>query len=240
MTYPSIVRRAALLAASCSLMQHAGVALAAQPDDAAPLAGTRPAMSALTPQPDAATTASPDAARAPRDTSADAQGNVAELMRMIRDDKLSELRTTYNGSYGASLFFYPDEMTYYVALFQDKHFWRVIKSSDTERAEAIYGGFVQQTVQLADVEIRRTQLQAQKAYIQSVIAMSEDRAQRLQADLNVARAQQAKVNDYQRQTQGEAVLLSAEKAKAQAQLRLLQNEVSQLQKQTEIGLPVQK
>jgi hypothetical protein len=83
-------------------------------------------------------------------------------------------------------------------------------------------------------------LQAQKAYIQSVIALSEDRAQRLQADLNVARAQQAKVNDYQRQTQGEAVVLSAEKAKAQAHLRLLQNEVSQLQKQTEIGLPVQK
>ncbi|SDQ76770.1 Protein of unknown function [Paraburkholderia fungorum] len=240
MTYPSIVRRAALLATSCALLQHAGLVLAMQTDETAPLAGTRPAMSALTPQPDAATTALSNATASTPDAAADAQGNVAELMRMIHDEKLSELRTTYNGSYGASLFFYPDDMAYYVALFQDKHFWRVIKTGDAERAEAIYSGFAKQTVQLADIEIRRTQLQAQKAYIQDVIALSEDRAKRLQADLNVARAQQAKVDDYQRQTQGEAAVLSAEKAKAQAQLRQVQSEVSQLQRQTESGLPIQK
>ena len=171
------------------------------------------------------------------DTSGDAQGNVAELMQMIHDSQLTELRTTYNGSYGASLFFYPQEMTYYVALFQDKHFWRVIKSQDDVRAEAVYTGFVQQTAQLAEVEIRRTQLQAQKAFIQDVIALSEDRAKRLQADLDVARTQQAKVNDYQRQTQNEAVALRVEKEKAQAQLREVQNQVLQLQRQNESGLP---
>jgi hypothetical protein len=239
MTYPPIVRRAALLTASCALLQHAGFVLAMQTDEAAPLAGTRPAISALTPQPDAAAAVSGAALGSP-DMAPDAQGNVAELMRMIQGEKLSELRTTYNGSYGASLFFYPDEMAYYVALFQDKHFWRVIKSGDAERAEAIYTGFVQQTAQLAAVEIRRAQLQAQKARIQDVIALSEDRAKRLQADLNVARTQQARVNDYQRQTQSEAAVLSAEKERAQAQLRQVQSEVTQLQRQTEFGLPIQK
>lgn len=172
--------------------------------------------------------------------SGDAQGNVAELMQMIQDTKLSELRTTYNGSYGASLFFYPREMTYYVALFQDKHFWRVIKSADAGRAEAIYAGFVQQTAQLAEVEIHRTQLQAQKAYIEDTIALSEDRAKRLQADLEVARTQQAKVNDYQRQTLNEAAALREEKERAQAQLRQVQGQVMQLQRQTEMGLAGQK
>ncbi|HZZ03907.1 DUF2968 domain-containing protein [Paraburkholderia sp.] len=238
MKYPSIVRRAMLLAASCALLQHGGFVLAAQGGEAAPLVGTRPAMNTLTPQPVAAALRS--AASSTPVTAGDAQGNVAELMQMIHDAKLSELRTTYNGSYGASLFFYPQEMTYYVALFQDKHFWRVIKSEDVGRAEAVYAGFVQQTAQLADVEIRRTQLQAQKAYIEDIIALSEDRAKRLQADLDVARTQQAKVNDYQRQTQGEAVALHAEKEKAQAQLRQVQGEVMQLQRQTEFGLPTQK
>lgn len=238
MKYPLIVRRTMLLAASCVLLQHGGFVLAAQSGEAAPLVGTRPAMNTLTPQPVAAALRSA-AASAPG-TASDAQGNVAELMQMIHDAKLSELRTTYNGSYGASLFFYPQEMTYYVALFQDKHFWRVIKSEDVGRAEAVYAGFVQQTAQLADVEIRRTQLQAQKAYIEDIIALSEDRAKRLQADLDVARTQQAKVNDYQRQTQGEAVALHAEKEKAQAQLRQVQGEVMQLQRQTEFGLPTQK
>ncbi|RAS38107.1 DUF2968 domain-containing protein [Paraburkholderia bryophila] len=242
MKYPLTVWRAMLLATSCVLLQQSGFVLAAQDGEAAPVAGTRPAMNAMTAQPVgnapgvaalgiSATTAMP---------AAESQGNVAELMQMIHDTKLNELRTTYNGSYGASLFFYPQEMTYYVALFQDKHFWRVIKSEDAARAELIYAQFVQQTAQLAEVEIRRTQLLAQKAYIEDIIALSEDRAKRLQADLTVARAQQAKVNDYQRQTQSEAAALRLEKEKAQAQLRQVQGEVLQLQRQTESGLPLQK
>ncbi|MDE1183560.1 DUF2968 domain-containing protein [Paraburkholderia sp.] len=235
MKYPLSLQRALLLATTCILVQQSGHALAQDSADSAPMVGTRPAMSALTPQP--VTAALRDQTGAPN---AETQGTVAELMQMIRDGKLSELRTTYNGSYGASLFFYAQDMTYYVALFQDKHFWRVIKTQDSGRADALYANFVQQTAQLADVEIRRTQLQAQKAYIQDVIALSEDRARRLQADLDVARAQQARVNEYQRQTQDEAVALRAEKEKAQAQLRQLQNEVMQLQRQTESGLPASK
>jgi hypothetical protein len=227
-----------LLATSCALLQHGGFVLAAQSDEAAPVVGTRPAMNTLTPQPVADALRS--AASSTSATAGEVQGNVAELMQMIHDARLSELRTTYNGSYGASLFFYPQEMTYYVALFQDKHFWRVIRSEDVGRAEAIYADFVQQTAQLADVEIRRTQLQAQKAYIENIIALSEDRARRLQADLDVARTQQAKVNDYQRQTQGEAAALNAEKERVQAQLRQVQGEVMQLQRQTEFGLPTRK
>jgi hypothetical protein len=243
MKYLLAVRRAMLLATTCALLQHGGLALAAEgtgSTDSAPVVGTRPAMNTLTPQPVAAAlqasaTSAPGVA-----AGGDAQGNVAELMQMIHDLQLTELRTTYNGSYGASLFFHPQEMTYYVALFQDKHFWRVIKSADDARAEAVYAGFVQQTAQLAEVEIRRTQLQAQKAFIEDVIALSEDRAKRLQADLDVARTQQARVNDYQRQTQNEAVALRAEKERAQAQLRQVQNEVQQLQRQSESGLPVSR
>ena len=245
MKYPLIMRRAMLLVVSCALSQHAGFVLAAQSAEAALIAGMRPAITDLTPQPNdtglSQATALPGApADTPdaQDTASNAQGNVAELMQLIHDAKLSELRTTYNGSYGASLFFYPQEVTYYVALFQNKHFWRVIKLENVDRAEAIYAGFAQQTAQLADVEIRRTQLQAQKAYIEDIIAMSQDRAKRLQADLDVARTQQAKVDDYQRQTQGEAVTLNAEKEKARAQLRQVQSEVMQLQRQTEYGLPL--
>jgi RecA/RadA recombinase len=243
MKYLLTVRRAMLLATTSALLQHGGLVLAGEgagSSASTPVVGTRPAMNTLTPQPVAAAlqaASGSSGAGGVGDTSGDAQGNVAELMQMIRDSQLTELRTTYNGSYGASLFFYPQEMTYYVALFQDKHFWRVIKSQDDVRAEAVYAGFVQQTAQLSEVEIRRTQLQAQKAFIEDVIALSEDRAKRLQADLDVARTQQARVNDYQRQTQTEAVALRAEKEKAQAQLRELQNQVLQLQRQTESGLP---
>jgi len=237
MTYLPIVRRAALLATACALLQHAGLALATQTDEAAPVAGTRPAISALTAQPDAVSAALSGTPASTPEVTADAQGNVAELMRMIHDEKLSELRTTYNGSYGASLFFYPDDMAYYVALFQDKHFWRVIKSGDAERAQAIYTGFVQQTVQLSDVEIRRTQLEAQKAFTQRMIALSQDRASRLQADLDIARQQQTIVESQQQQSRAETTALAQQKSAAQDQLRATQRQVRELQRQLESGLP---
>src|ERR1044072_1857566 len=117
----------------------------------------------------------------PDEAKQSAAGNVAELQQMIRGSDVSELRTTYNGSYGASLLFYGKEMTYYVALFQQKNFWRVIKTQDATRADMIYKDFVRQTLQLSDVEIRRTQLEAQKAFTDRMIALSQDRANRLQA-----------------------------------------------------------
>ncbi|VWC44592.1 DUF2968 domain-containing protein [Burkholderia lata] len=200
-------------------------------DATAPAAGTRPAVTSL--RGDAA--ASGAAA-----TDASAQGNVAELTRMLHDGRIVEMRTTYNGSYGASLMFDPREMTYYVALFQDKHLWRVIRSQEKSRAEMVYANFVQQTVQLADIEIRRTELEAQKAFLERVIALQANRAQQLQADLSVARSQQAEVAQRQRSAQEQAQALQVEKRAAQMQLRDLQEQVRQLEKQTETGLPAHK
>jgi hypothetical protein len=217
MNHSLLLQRAGLLAmAGVSL--HVGITLAQERE--APVVGTRPAISTLTAPP---TSASQPSSGTAADN--DVQGYVGELIQMIHDAKLVELRTTYNGSYGATVFFYPQEMTYYVALFQDRNFWRVIKSQEVARAEAVYAGFAQQTAQLAEVEIRRTQLEAQNALLDRVIAAEADRARRLQADLNVARTQQAQVTDRQRQMQGEAAALRAEKEQAQAQLRELQRQV---------------
>jgi len=240
MKHSTELRRALLGAAAVLMMQHGAVVRAQDgATDLAPMVGSRPSLGSLTPAP---ANAGKEASRAaaPVDEQADAdasQGDVATLMQLIHDAQLVELRTTYNGSYGASLFFYPPDMTSYVVLFQDKHFWRVIRSQDETRAEAIYADFARQTEQLADVEIRRTQLEAQKAYIERVIALSEDRARRLQADLDVARTQQAKVDERQHQVQADALALRAGKAQAQAQLRDLQREIQMLQRATEAGLP---
>jgi hypothetical protein len=198
-----------------------------------PVAGTRPDVTTLTPDngEGAAASSSPDAA-----ASTDAQGNVGEMMQMLRDHQLTEMRTTYNGSYGASMLFYPREMTYYVALFQDKHFWRVVKSQERPRAEMIYQNFADQTVQLADLELRRTELAAQKQFLERVIGLSEDHAKRLQADLDIARAQRTQIDERQRTVQNEANALAVEQRASQLQLRDLERQVRQLQQQNEHGL----
>ncbi len=210
---------------------HTGAAWSA--DATTPVAGTRPAVTSL--RGDAAQAASAASA-----TDASVQGNVAELTQMPHDGRIVEMRTTYNGSYGASLMFDPREMTYYVALFQDKHLWRVIKSQEKSRAEMVYENFVLQTVQFADVEIRRTELQAQKTFLERVIALQANRAQQLQADLSVARSQQAEVAQRQKSAQEQTQALQVEKRAAQVQLHDLQEQVRQLERQAETGLPTHK
>nr|WP_175802667.1 DUF2968 domain-containing protein [Burkholderia anthina] len=212
---------------------HAGAAWSA--DATAPVAGTRPAVTSLSGDAAPAASASSSSATDPA-----AQGNVAELTQMLHDGRIVEMRTTYNGSYGASLMFDPGEMTYYVALFQDKHLWRVIKSQEKGRAEMVYANFVQQTVQLSEVEIHRTELQAQKQFLERVIALQASRAQQLEADLSVARSQQAEVAQRQQSAQEQTQALQVEKRAAQLQLRDLQEQVRQLERQAETGLPARK
>lgn len=203
-------------------------AVESQPAASAPLPVVTPAA--------ASSVGSSTSAASANDSATDG-GNVAELQRMIHGPDLAELRTTYNGSYGASLLFYAKEMTYYVALFQQKTFWRVIKTTDETRAEAIYRDFARQTVQLSDVEIRRTRLEAQKAFTERLIALQQVRANRLEADLSVARQQQAAVATQQKETRQQASALQNQKAAAQDQLRATQHQVRQLQRQLESGLP---
>jgi hypothetical protein len=160
-------------------------------------------------------------------------GSITELQQMIRDSKVIEMRTTYNGSYGASMLFYPDQMTYYVALFQQKKFWRVIKTQTDTRAEAVYAEFAKTTAQLADSEIRREKLQAENAFADRLIALQQNRANRLQADVDVARAQQSQVVDRQAQQQEAIRTLRAQQDAAQAELRALQTKVQDLQRQAD-------
>ncbi|SIT36484.1 putative lipoprotein [Paraburkholderia piptadeniae] len=230
MDQKSKVRHIALSACILFGAVHATHAQASE-ENGAVLAAT--AATAVAP----ASSAGQTLALTPDEARQSATGNVAELQQMIHGGDIAELRTTYNGSYGASLLFNAKEMTYYVALFQQKNFWRVIKTQDDVRAEQIYRDFARQTVQLSDIEIRRARLEAQKAYTDRLVALSQERANRLQADLNVAHEQQTIVNSMQQQTRAEAATLAQQKVQAQEQLRAAQRQVRDLQRQLESGLP---
>jgi len=164
-------------------------------------------------------------------------GDVAEVQRLISASALTEFRTTYNGSFGASLLFDGKEMTYYVALFQQKNFWRVIKTQNSDRANAIFNDFVRQTVQLSQVEIRKTELGAQKIYTDRMIALSQTRAEQLQADLTIAHTQQAEVTARQQQIMEQSKQLETERQTAQQQLKAVRRRVATLEQENSAGLP---
>jgi hypothetical protein len=165
-------------------------------------------------------------------------GDIAELQQMMKEGDLTELRTTYNGSYGASLLLSRKGLTYYTALIQENSFWRVIKTQDKERAEATYAAFVRRSVQLADVEVRRTQLAAEMAETGRKIALAEARAKRLQADLDIAHQQQTLFATRQKRLRQETAALDSEKRAAQDQLRESRRYAHMLQHEAEQGLPL--
>ncbi|MGU7779845.1 DUF2968 domain-containing protein [Burkholderia sp. PU8-34] len=161
---------------------------------------------------------------------------VDELQRQIQAHALTEMRTSYNGSYGASLLFNVKDGAYFVALFQQKAFWRVIKSYDETRAEAIYRDFSRQAERLAVNELRAARLESQKAQMDRQIDATQERARRLQADISIAREQQAAVADRQKTVRSETAALQAQQAELQSQLRALQQQVRSLQREADAGL----
>ncbi|MDR3396024.1 MAG: DUF2968 domain-containing protein [Pandoraea sp.] len=158
-----------------------------------------------------------------------ASGAIQELRDRIQNKEVTELRTTYNGRYGASLLFYPQTMGYYVALFHEGQFWRVVKVGNEKKAEALYGDFARQTQVLADVEIRRIKLEAQKAMMERQLAESEARLNAVQSDLAIQRQQEQALAQNQQAVREQASALETERTAARIRLTDLQGQIRSLE-----------
>ncbi|MDH0094058.1 DUF2968 domain-containing protein [Achromobacter mucicolens] len=167
--------------------------------------------------------APPQAARPP--------STLSELQALIQSRQVSELRTAYNGTYGASLLFKPDDLTYYVALFQQKDFWRVVKTKSDKQAEATYRAFVAQSAELAEVDIKRIKMQAENAHAEKLLASRSAELSALQADRTARLRQEEQVAVRQAQSREEAAALAGQQKDVRQQLRDLQRQIDALQAQ---------
>ncbi|MGE8689359.1 MAG: DUF2968 domain-containing protein [Achromobacter sp.] len=166
----------------------------------------------------------------------------SELQGLIQNRQVSELRTAYNGTYGASLLFKPDDLTYYVALFQQKDFWRVLKTKSEKQAEATYRAFTSQSAELAEVDIKRIKLQAEYAHAEKLLASRSAELSALQADRALRLQQEEQVAARQEQSRQEATALADQGKDVRQQLRDMQRQIDALQaQQAQVAhTPVQK
>lgn len=209
---------------------------AAPPTAIAPIAAAAPvpALTATVGQP----TATAPAASAPATpgsaarTGAPAPSSaVFELQQRMQAHELSELRTTYNGAYGASLLFAQSDLTYYVTLFQQKDLWRVIKTTNEASAERLYNDFAKQTRTMADLELQRIRLEAQKERSERQIAAQQEKLRGLKTDLDIQRQQQAQAQERQKTARTEAEALDIERRAARARVDELQRQIRELEAQ---------
>ncbi|BCX44325.1 DUF2968 domain-containing protein [Stenotrophomonas maltophilia] len=181
-----------------------------------------------------------EAAAEPARSAPVVRNTVDELKQLMDSRQLTELRTTYNGNYGASLLFNANTLTYYVALFQEKNFWRVIKTDAVDNAERVYRTFAQQSEQLAQVYIDTTRLEAGKRYTERLVAYNEERLRTLQQEMEQQQAQSAQVSAALQQAQQQAVSLSTDVQSTNSQLDALQRRIQILQAEQgnpELSLP---
>ncbi len=156
---------------------------------------------------------------------------VAELQQLIQARGVQELRTAYNGRYGASLLFAADSLTYYVALFQQREFWRVFKTTDASLAERMYTQYRQDTVDYAASDLDRIKLQAEVARTEKELNDSADQLTVLQNDLAMQRQQEALAVAQREEARREAQALAQQEREARDQLLELQRQIKELERQ---------
>jgi hypothetical protein len=156
---------------------------------------------------------------------------VDDFHRLIDSHQLTELRTTYNSSYGASLLFQPAALNYYVALFHGKDFWRVIRTDSYEEAENLYHTFVSQTEELAKVDIDTMRLQATKQYTDRQVATNQQRLQNLQRDAEYQRQQTQQVAALQQQAEQQSSSLTADLRASNNELDTVREQIRALEQQ---------
>jgi len=197
------------------------------------------AFSAAANAPSAATSsATPPAADA--DASDTSGSSVEYLQHLVDTHQLNEIRTTYNGKYGASELFQPEKLTYFVALFHDKVFWRVIRTDSMKNADDVYRAFVAQTEKLAEVDIDALRLQAGNKYAEQMVTLNQQRLQNLQQDAVRQQQQSQQVAAQQQQAEQQAVSLSNDLRNTSSQLDAVKQQIRALEAQqnsTEIALP---
>ena len=156
---------------------------------------------------------------------------VAELQQLIQSRGVQELRTAYNGRYGASLLFAAENLTYYVALFQQREFWRVFKTTDAALAERMYTQYRQDTVDYAASDLDRIKLQAEVARTEKELNASADQLTVLQNDLAMQRQQEALAVAQREEARREAQALAEQEREARDQLQELQRQIKELERQ---------
>jgi len=167
-------------------------------------------------------------------------GTVAYLHQLIDTHQLIQLRTTINGDYGTTLFFQPEKLSYYVAMFHGDVYWQVIQTESERNAESIYSAFSQRSEKLAEVDIDALRLKAGNAYAEQMVAMNEKRLQNLQQDAARQQQQAQLVAAQQQQAQQQAVALSNDLRASSIQLDAVKERIRVLEAQqanTELILP---
>lgn len=154
---------------------------------------------------------------------------VDEVRQHIQNRSVRELRTTYNGIYGASLLFHPADLVYYAVLFENRNAWRVVKTDDPTKAEKAYRDYAAESAKLAKAELERIQLEARYNKAERELLNKADELTSLQRDIELRERQESVIKSQQAQLRSYVEQLSQQQKDAEEQLKILQRQIETLE-----------
>jgi hypothetical protein len=163
--------------------------------------------------------------------------DAADVERMIESGQLVTFHVFRTFDYSVNLLYWPRELKFYMALFQEDRLWRALTTSDLNTAKQVFHHMQDQAARLADGELKRVQLAAQNEMLKRAIAESELQAERLRGSLQRTAVQDQSVNSRQHQLRKEITQLEAQRTAMQAQLNKTHRQVHQLNVQNNEALP---
>lgn len=163
--------------------------------------------------------------------------DMSTLTQLVQQGRVTPLRSTVAGNYSATLSFFGDGLSYYVAISQQNIYCRVIATQSRKRADAVYAYFVAQAERLAAVQERSTELTDQEVATQRLIEQAQIKAQQLQADAQIAQTQRDEVTTQQAQATERVKNLKAEDQDARKKLSQIRLQIVSLQIASNWGLP---
>lgn len=158
-----------------------------------------------------------------------------ELIALIQEHKLVELRTIYNGPFAAALFFDPSTIEYYVTLLKDKNFWWISKTSVQSDAESLYSKMATQTIQLAAPSLEKIQLDARIALTQKKLTEAQQRQQQLAEQVSTQNRLVEEGTAAQAQLNAQAAELAQQRDALQRSLNAVNATIHSLQSETSRG-----
>lgn len=179
----------------------------------------------------AAATASPAAGAIPGASPSEPPVLTQELIDLIQAHKLVELRTIYNGSFAATMFFNPQTLEYYTALLKGHTFWWISKTGSADDAEKVYTKLATQTIRLAAPELAKIQIDARIAVARKQLQEAQTRQSNLMQQVNAQNSIVQEGTAAQARLAEETGRLSAQRERLQKQLAATQNAINSLEQQ---------
>lgn len=157
------------------------------------------------------------------------------VLQMIKEHRLVELRTIYNGPFAAAMFFNPSTLNYTVVLLKNHDFWWVGQTADGHKAEMLYTKLATQTIRLSAPDIAKIQLDARIAVARSSLSAQQQReaelAQQISAQQKIVQAGTA----AQSQLLSEAEALDSKRQELERELNQTNTAIAGLQSKAQEG-----